>query len=41
MGVPRVPDGPLPWVRWFERRRGAFGSFKRVLLVLNFLGHKL
>ena len=30
-------DGPMPWVRWVERRKGAFGSFKRVLLVLALL----
>ena len=22
--------GPLSWVRWVERRKGAFGSFERV-----------
>ena len=27
--------GPLPWVRWVERRKGAFGSSERELLVLN------
>ena len=32
--------GPLPWLWWVERRKGAFGSFERVLLVLNLLGEK-
>ena len=27
--------GPLPQVRWVEKRKGAFGSFKRVLLVVT------
>ena len=40
-GVPQGPrwpiHGPLPQVRWGERRKGAFGSFKRVLLVLTLL----
>ena len=32
---PRWPiDGPMPRVRWVERRKGAFGSFERELLVL-------
>ena len=31
------PQGPLPWVRWGWRRKGAFGSFKKVLLVLTLL----
>ena len=33
---PRWPiHGPLPWARWVERRKGAFGSFERELLVLT------
>ena len=40
MGVPRVPDGrcidPCHG-RWGERRKAAFGSFQRVLLVLTLL----
>ena len=35
---PRWPTHcPLPQVRWVERRKGAFGSFQRVLLVLTLL----
>ena len=35
---PRLPiHGPLPRVRWVERRKGAFGSFERVLMVLTLL----
>ena len=30
-------DGPIPRVRWVERRKGAFGSFERVLLFLPLL----
>ena len=41
MGVPRGPrwpiHGPPPYVRWVERRKGTFGSFERVLLVLTIL----
>ena len=34
---PRWPiHGPMPRVRWVERRKGAFGSFERELLVLPF-----
>ena len=29
--------GPLPQVRWDVGRKGAFGSFERVLLVLTLL----
>ena len=29
--------GPSPQARWGERRKGAFGSFERVLLVLTLL----
>ena len=40
-GGPQGPiwriHGPSPWVRWGEGRKGAFGSFKRVLLVLTLL----
>ena len=36
---PRWPiHGPLPHVRWVQRRKGAFSSFKRVLLVHTLLG---
>ena len=28
-------NGPMPRVRWVERRKGAFGSFKRVFMVSN------
>ena len=38
------PQGPrwirhslMPQVRWVERRKGAFGSFEKVLLVLSLL----
>ena len=35
---PRWPiHGPLAWVRWVERRKGAFGDFERVLLILTLL----
>ena len=35
---PRWPiHGPMPWVRWVERRKGAFCSFERVLLVHTLL----
>ena len=40
MGVPRVPDGRCIdpcHERWGERRKAAFGSFQRVLLVLTLL----
>ena len=40
-GDPQGPrwlmHGPLPWVGWGERRKAAFGSFQRVLLVLPLL----
>ena len=40
-GGPQEPrwsiHGPLPWVRWVEKRKGAFGSFERVLLFLTLL----
>ena len=33
---PRWPiHGPLPHVRWVEKRKGPFGSLERVLLVLT------
>ena len=38
-GGPQEPrwqiHGPLPWGRWVERRKGAFGSFERILLVVT------
>ena len=35
---PRWPiHGPMPRVSWVEKRKGAFGSFERVLLVLTLL----
>ena len=40
-GGPQGPrwliHGPLPRVRWVERRKGAFGSLERVLMVLTLL----
>ena len=33
--------GPLPQARGGERRKGAFGSFERVLLVLTLLVRKM
>ena len=34
---PRWPtDGHIPQVRWVERRKGAFASFERVLLDLDY-----
>ena len=40
-GVPQGPrwpiHGPMPRSRWVERRKGTFGRFKRVLLVLTLL----
>ena len=44
VGFDGGPQGPrwlrhslMPRVRWVERRKGAFGSFEKLLLVLSLL----